>query len=113
MHCYLRHSFLALAFALCACQHGPTQDEIDAAKKTIDCKHDGDERIIIRFEEGEARMLMPDASRVILYQVQVASGLRYTNGLMDLRGKGMEFVLTRDGEATKLECKQYEIPKKE
>jgi len=113
MHRSLRPGFLALACALCACQHGPSQDEIEAAKKTIDCRHGAEERIVIKIDEGEARMLMPDASRVVLYQVQVASGLRFTNGLMDLRGKGMDFVLTRDGEATKLECKPYEIPKKE
>ena len=112
MHRNLRYLLFVPALALCACKTGPSQEEIDAAKKTIDCKH-GEERIVIRFDEGEARMLMADGSRVVLYQVQVASGLRYTNGLMDLRGKGMDFVLTRDAGADKLDCKQYEIPKKE
>src|SRR5690242_9494321 len=92
MRRYLRHTCLALALVLGACQHGPSQEEIEAAKKTIDCQH-ADERIVIRFDEGEARLLMPDASRVVLYQVQVASGLRYTNGLLDLRGKGLDFTL--------------------
>ena len=112
MHRKTRHLLPVLALLLCSCKTGPTQEEIEAAKKTIDCKV-GDERIVIRFDEGEARMLMPDGSRVVLYQVQVASGLRYTNGLMDLRGKGMDFVLNRDSGAAKLDCKQYEIPKKE
>ena len=102
----------ALPFLLAACQSGPTKEELEAAKKTIDCQR-ADERIVIRFDEGEARLLMPDGTRVNLYQVQVASGLRYTNGLMDLRGKGFEFVLIRDGLSSTLTCKQYEIPKKE
>lgn len=106
-----RLSALALVALLAACQSGPTQDEIDAAKKTIDCQRT-DERIVIRFDDGEARLLMPDGTRVVLYQVQVASGLRYTNGLMDLRGKGFDFTLVRDGLSSTLTCKQYEIPPK-
>jgi membrane-bound inhibitor of C-type lysozyme len=112
MHRFLRRCVLVPAVALCACQQGPSKEEIEAAKKTIDCER-GDERIVIRFDEGEARLLMPDASRVVLYQVQVASGLRYTNGLLDLRGKGLDFTLVQDGAAVKLTCKPYEIPKKE
>ena len=101
-----------LCVLVAACKTGPSQEEIDAAKKTIDCMR-GDERILIRFEEGEARLLMPDGTRVILYQVSVASGLRYTNGLLDLRGKGLDFTLIREGLASTLACKQYELPKKE
>ena len=113
MYRYVRHALLVPAVALCACQSGPSKEELDAAKQTIDC-HRGDERIVIRFDDGEARMLMPDASRVVLYQVQAAAGMRYTNGLLDLRGKGLDFTLTQqDGTAVKLDCKQYEIPKKE
>lgn len=109
---YLRRGVLVPALALCACQSGPSKEELEAAKQTIDCQR-GDERIVIRFDEGEARLLMPDASRVVLYQVQVASGTRYTNGLLDLRGKGLDFTLAHDGTAAKLTCKHYEIPKKE
>ena len=109
--CVLAYT-VALCAALAGCQSGPSKDEIDAAKKTIDCMR-GEDRILIRFEEGEARLLMPDATRVTLYQVQVAAGLRYTNGLMDLRGKGLEFTLVSDGTPTTLKCKQYELPKKE
>jgi hypothetical protein len=109
-----RHRFapLVVLALLAACQSGPTKDEIEAAKKTIDCQR-GDERIVIRFDEGEARLLMPDATRVNLYEVQVPTGLRYTNGLMDLRGKGLEFTLVRNGDSSTLTCKPYEIPKKE
>ena len=100
------------AVLVAACQSsGPTKDEIDAAKQTIDCDFGG-ERIVIRFAEGEARMLMPDGTRVILYQVTAASGLRYTNGLFDLRGTGLEFMFQRDRITMKGTCKPYEIPPK-
>jgi membrane-bound inhibitor of C-type lysozyme len=97
---------------LAACQSGPTKEELEAAKNTIDCERPG-ERIVIRFAEGEARLLMPDATRVILYQVPSGSGFRYLNGLMELRGKGMDVELTRNDAATHFACKPYEIPKKE
>jgi membrane-bound inhibitor of C-type lysozyme len=104
---------LMLAAGLLAgCQQGPTKEEIEAAKSTVDCERPG-ERIVIRFAEGEARLLMPDGTRVILYQVPSGSGIRYLNGLMELRGKGMDLELTREQNAVHLKCKPYEIPKKE
>lgn len=108
----LRPSILLLAVLAAGCQSGPSKEEVEAAKKTIDCMH-GDERILIRFDEGEARLLMPDASRVVLYPVAVGSGIRYTNGLVEIRGKGMDLTYIRNGEASALTCKQYELPKKE
>jgi membrane-bound inhibitor of C-type lysozyme len=101
-----------LVALLAACQSGPTKEEIEAAKKTIDCRR-GDERILIRFDEGEARLLMPDGSRIVLYPVAVASGIRYTNGLIEIRGKGMELTWIRNGESSPLACRQYELPKKD
>lgn len=98
------------ALALCACQTGPTAKEIEEAKQTIDCKHTAD-RYVIRFTEGEARILMPDASRVILYQVPTGSGFRYMNGSMELRGKGLDVELLRNQSGLRLACKPYEIPK--
>jgi hypothetical protein len=103
---------LVLAVLAAGCQNGPTKEELEAAKHTVDCERPG-ERIVIRFEEGEARLLMPDATRVILYRVPSTTGTRYINGLMELRGKGMEFDLTREQQAVHLTCKPYEIPKKE
>jgi len=108
----VRLAFVLLAVALAGCVNEPTKEEVEAAKKTVDCRR-GDDRILIRFDEGEARLLMPDGSRVVLYPVSVASGIRYTNGLMEIRGKGMELALVRDGEAAALACKQYELPKKD
>jgi membrane-bound inhibitor of C-type lysozyme len=103
---------LFAAIVLAACQSsGPTKEEIEAAKNTIDCDFGG-ERIIVRFAEGEARLLMPDGTRVILYQVTAATGLRYTNGLFDLRGTGLEFLFQRDRITMKGICKAYEIPPK-
>ena len=101
-----------LAALLAACQSGPSKEEVEAAKNTVDCQR-ADERLVIRFDEGEARVLMPDATRVVLYQVPTASGLRYTNGTIELRGKGMDLTWIRDGFAVDLRCKAYEIPKKE
>ncbi len=85
----------ATAALLAGCQSGPTKEELEAAKNTIDCERPG-ERIVIRIAEGEARLLMPDATRVVLYQVPTGSGFRYLNGLMELRGKGMDVELIRE-----------------
>jgi membrane-bound inhibitor of C-type lysozyme len=107
---FLALSIVALA-VLGGCKTGPTQEEIEAAKNTVDCERPG-ERIVIRFDEGEARLVMPDGTRVVLYQVPMASGIRYLNGLMELRGKGMNLELIRDQQLVHLTCKPYEIPKK-
>lgn len=96
---------------LAACETGPTKEEIEAAKQTIDCERPG-ERLVIRFADGEARMLLADGTRVVLYQVPSGSGVRYINGLMELRGKGMEMELIREQAAVHFTCKPYEIPKK-
>ena len=104
---------LLAASLLVGCQQkGPTKEELEAAKNTVDCDRSG-ERIVIRFDDGEARLLMPDGTRVVLYQVPSGSGIRYLNGLMELRGKGMDLELTREQTAVRMTCKAYEIPKKE
>jgi membrane-bound inhibitor of C-type lysozyme len=97
--------------ALAACQSGPSKEEIEAARQTIDCMQD-DERIVIRFDEGEARLLMPDGTRVVLYQVPTGSGVRYLNGTMELRGRSLDMELTRNDRRARLQCKRYEIPAK-
>jgi len=109
----LRRSLLIpVTLLLAACQSsGPTKEELEAAKNTIDCDYGG-ERLVIRFAEGEARFLMPDGTRVVLYQLPVATGLRYTNGLMELRGTGLDLQLSRDRITMKMMCKPYEIPAK-
>ena len=103
----------ALALVLAACQSGPPKEEVEAAKNTVDCQRAG-ERLVIRFDEGEVRVLMPDGTRIVLYQVPIASGLRYSNGLIELRGNDrLELTWIRDNFAIALKCKAYEIPKKE
>jgi hypothetical protein len=113
MTLFRRTAAIAAAVLLSACQgSGPTKEELEAAAKTIDCMR-GDERIVIKFDDGEARLLMPDGTRTNLYQISTATGSRYTNGLLELRGAGLEFTMLREGTPTALTCKRYEIPKKE
>jgi membrane-bound inhibitor of C-type lysozyme len=102
---------VAAALVLAACASSPSKDEIEAAKNTISCQLAG-ERLVIRFDTGEARLLMPAGDRVALYQIPAASGIRYSNGSLELRGKGMDLQLVRDGMATPLAgCEPYQLPK--
>ncbi len=55
---------------------------------------------------------MPDGNRVSLYQIPAASGVRYANGDMELRGKGTDLQLVRHGVAIPLaDCQPYQAPK--
>ena len=58
------------ALLVAACAMPPSKEEQDAAKNTFACMF-VDERIVIRFDTGEARLLMPDGNRVALYQIPV------------------------------------------
>jgi membrane-bound inhibitor of C-type lysozyme len=101
---------VAALAALAACNTAPSKEAQEAARNTFACQLAG-ERLVIRFDSGEARLLLPGGDRVTLYQIAAASGVRYTNGLMELRGKGMELQLVRDGAAAALEgCQQYVVP---
>ena len=102
---------IVVAATVAACNSGPSKEELEAAKNTYTCQFSG-ERLVIRFEIGEARMLMSDGGRVTLYQIPSGSGIRYSNGLLELRGKGMDLQLIRDGVVTVLAgCEQYAAPK--
>ena len=105
-------ALLAIAVAaLAACGSIKTKEEEEAAKNTFACFLSG-ERLVIRLDVGEARLLMPSGDRVSLYQIPAASGVRYSNGDMELRGKGMELQLVRNAAAIQLvDCKPYEVPK--
>ena len=99
------------AVLVCGCADSPSKEAQEAAKNTFACQLTG-ERLVVKFETGEARLLMPDGDRVVLYQVPVASGVRYTNGNLDLRGKGMDLQLIRNGNLTRLaDCQPYLPPK--
>jgi len=101
---------VAASAMLAACNTSPSKEAQEAARNTFACQLAG-ERLVIRFDSGEARLLMPGGDRVTLYQIAAASGVRYTNGLMELRGKGMELQLVRDGTALTLEgCQPYVVP---
>jgi membrane-bound inhibitor of C-type lysozyme len=100
-----------VAAALCACAGPAEKEAAEAARNTYACQLNG-ERILIRYEAGEARVLLPGGDRVTLYQIASTSGVRYTNGMMELRGKGLDLQLLRDGNPTALEgCAPYAPPK--
>lgn len=101
----------AIAVLTAACAQGPTKEEEEAAKNTWACAADG-ERIVIRFDVGEARLLMPDGNRVSLYQIPAGSGVRFSNGQMEVRGKGMDLELIRMGNLTPLkDCQPFSAAK--
>ncbi|HKW80404.1 MAG TPA: MliC family protein [Casimicrobiaceae bacterium] len=103
---------LVVVALLAGCEHKPTREEEEAAKSTFVCQLNG-ERLILRFESGgEVRLLTPTAERITLYQIPSASGIRYSNGNLELRGKGMALTLIENGAATELEgCMPYTPPK--
>jgi membrane-bound inhibitor of C-type lysozyme len=102
---------LLAATALTACEHKPTKEEEDAAKNTFVCQLVG-ERLVIRFDSGEARMLTSGNEKITLYQIPSPSGVRYSNGNVELRGKGADLVLIENGTSTTLDgCKPLTIPK--
>jgi hypothetical protein len=102
---------IAVTLLVAACEHKPSKEEEEAAKNTITCMLAG-ERLVIRFDSGEARMLTSSAERITLYQIGSAGGMRYSNGNVELRGKGMDWSLSELGVSTTLEaCKQYTVPK--
>jgi membrane-bound inhibitor of C-type lysozyme len=86
---------------------------METSKDTFGCKLDG-QRIVVRFTEQEARILMPPDERLVtLYQVSTQTGVRYTNGMMDLRGSTSDLTLIRDNTATALtDCEPLKVPKK-
>ena len=95
--------------ALAACENPSKKKEEEIAKSTFACSYNG-ERFVVRFADGDARMLLPELQRVTLYQLPSASGVRYSNGMMELRGKGSELQLIRDGVVTPLkDCEPYAI----
>lgn len=104
------------AVALIGCADKPSKEEEEAAKNTFVCQLNG-ERLVIRFDpSGEARMLMPGGDRVILYQVPSASGVRFSNGNLELRGKGSELTLIDLANAVQMQlagCEPYSLPKQQ
>ncbi len=112
MHRSLLAAIVAAALvAGCAGMGG--EPEMEASKDTFSCKLQGD-RIVVRFTEQEARVLMPPDERLVtLYQVPSGGSVRYTNGMMELRGAGTQLTLIRDSFAVALTgCEPLKVPKK-
>lgn len=108
---------VCIAVALAACADKPSKEEEEAAKNTFVCQLQG-ERLVIRFDGSEARLLMPSGDRVVLYQVPStqAQGVRFSNGSMELRGKGTDVTLIDRVNAVQIEltgCVPYSIAKQQ
>ena len=59
---------LVVALLLSACDTPQKKREDELAKTTFACQLNG-ERFVVRFAEGEARILLPGMQRVTLYQL--------------------------------------------
>ena len=106
---------VCIAVALAACADKATKEEEEAAKNTFVCQLQG-ERLVIRFDGSEARILMPSGDRVILYQVPSTTGVRFSNGSMELRGKGTDVTLIDRINAVQSDltgCVPYSIAKQQ
>ena len=102
---------VAAALVAGGCADKPSKEEQEAARNTFTCQLKG-ERLVLRFDSGEARLLMPGGERVVLYQLPAASGVRFSNGTLELRGKGTDLQLESDGSAAPLvDCQPYAQPK--
>ena len=103
----------AAVLALAACTGAQEKPEEVPSKDTFECTLAG-ERWLVRFVDQEARLLTPAGERINLYQIATGSGVRFSNGLIELRGRGMELTLIRDNFARQMEgCKPVMIPKEE
>ena len=78
---------LLAALALAACGAPPEKPAEVASQDTIACQLAG-QRMVIRFLPDEVRLLTPEGERVVLQKVPASSGVRYTNGLVEIRGGG-------------------------
>ena len=104
---------LGAAVLLAACEDPIRKKrEEELAKTTFACQLNG-ERFVVRFVEGEARILLPGAQRVTLYQISpggTGAVVRYSNGSMELRGRGTELTFIVDNQSTPLrDCEPYAV----
>lgn len=108
-----RYLIVVAALALlAACENPMKKREEELAKNTFACQLNG-ERFVVRFVEGEARVLLPGAQRVTLYQIPTGSTgsiVRYSNGSMELRGRGTELTFIVDNQSAPLrDCEPYAV----
>jgi len=113
-----RRTFVpALAAALLAAACATPEKLPDVpSQDTIACQLEG-QRVVIRFLPDEVRMLTPEGERVTLQKVPAAAGVRYTNGLLEIRGGGGSptmpegLLYIRDGTAWRLaNCEPLMVP---
>jgi len=101
--------FALAALAVGGCDNMQKKKEEELAKNTFACQLNG-ERFVVRFVDGEARILLSGTERITLYQLPIASGVRYSNGMMELRGKGTALTFITNGVATPLrDCEPYAL----
>lgn len=104
-------ALLAAAILAAGCAGKPEKPEEVASKDTFECLLEG-ERWLVRFIDQEARLLTPQGERINLYQIASGPGVRFTNGLVELRGRDADLTLIRDNFARRMEgCKPVMIPK--
>ena len=108
-------SALVLALSLAGCATPEKQPDVPS-KDTLACELSG-QRLVIRFLPDEVRMVSPEGDPVVLQKVPAASGVRYTNGLIEIRGGGGpisnpgRLVYIRDGNGWTLEnCAPLMVP---
>lgn len=106
-----RAALVMAAMLLAACASAPEKPEEVPSPDTYECLLEG-ERWLVRFTDREARLLTPQGERINLYQIASGAGVRFTNGLVELRGRGTELTLIRDNFARQLlGCKPVMVPK--
>jgi len=104
---------LVIVAMLAGCVGNPSKEEEEAAKNTFVCLLEG-ERLVIRFDSGTARLLLPTGDTVSLYQIPATTGLRFSNGNLELRGKGTDLTLIDNNAGTSValtQCGPYTPPK--
>jgi hypothetical protein len=77
----------AVTIALAGCGAPAEKPAEVPSQDTIACQLAG-QRLVIRFLPDEVRLLTPEGERVVLQKVPASSGVRYTNGLVEIRGGG-------------------------
>lgn len=86
--------------------------EEELAKTTYACQLNG-QRFVVRFIDAEARILLAGSERVTLYQISpgaTGATVRYSNGTMELRGRGTDLTFIVDGQASLLrDCEPYAV----
>ncbi|MDR1530368.1 MAG: MliC family protein [Burkholderiales bacterium] len=105
---------LFAAFLLTGCESitGDKKREQEMRKNTVDCLYGG-ERLLVRFDQDEVRILMPEGKRIYLYKMPSSRGVLYTNGDYELLGKGTDVTFGLAGEAKRLVCKPYDVEDKD